>query len=226
MTKAIKDHKGLCWKCLQTKENVKIIEIPELGYGSGFDGFSTEIHLCEKCYNESNPKIWELNILHPDDEFGGEYEYEEEIFNYFQSLSIEGKQFVYNEFDKGWDARPMPPQDWIDYEEKTLSHERCKELGLYSHQEIDAYRERFPICEHPVNKLYEDGSCGCWCPFGAHGRKDQTIDSNISDACYMCEHFKERTSPRKEILSKEWEEYKLYVKYNANKKNLEEKFGE
>lgn len=224
-TLAIKDHDGLCWNCLQTKNNVRKIVIPEMGYGSGFDGAGTEIHLCEECYQKSNPKIWNLKILNPDDDFGGEYEFEKEMFDFFNQMPLLGKQFVYNEFQNGWNTdHVLDPQDWIDYEEKTISHERCKDLGLYSHQEIEAYKTQFPICEHPVNKVYEDGSCGSWCPYGAYGRKDQIIDSNISDKCYLCEHFKERTTPRKEIKAKDWEDYCIYVKYNNQMDKLKEKF--
>ena len=97
---------------------------------------------------------------------------------------------------------------------------------MYSHQEIEAYKERFPICEHPVNEVFSDGSCGCWCPFGAHGKKDQEIGLNISDECYMCVHFKERTTPLKTIKAEEWNDYKLYVQFNANKEKLEKKFGD
>ena len=230
-TLAIKDHKGLCWNCLETKDNVRIIKIPELGYGSGFDGAGTEIHLCEECYQKSNPKIWGLKVLTDTDDKGNwmaeEYEYENEMFAYFNQLPLVGQQFVLNEYQNGWCAdRTLDPQDWIDYEEKTISHEKCKELGLYSHQEIEAYRERFPVCEHPVNKHYSDGSCGCWCPYGASGRKDQTIDLNISDESYMCEYFKVREKPRKDIKAEEWDDYKTFVLYEKKMDKLKVKFGD
>ena len=230
-TLAIKDHKGLCWNCLETKDNVRIIKIPELGYGGGFDGAGTEIHLCEECYQKSNPKIWGLKVLTDTDDkgnwMGEEYEYEKEMFAYFNQLPLVGQQFVLNEYQNGWCAdHVLEPQDWIDYEEKTISHEKCKELGLYSHQEIDAYRERFPVCEHPVNKHYSDGSCGSWCPYGANGRKDQTIDLNISDECYMCEHFKVREKPRKDIKAEEWDDYKTFILYGNKMDKLKAKFGD
>ncbi len=224
-TLAIKDHDGLCWNCLQTKNNVRRIVIPELGYGSGFDGAGTEIHLCEECYQKSNPKIWGLKVL--TDDYCEEYEFEKEIFDFFNQLPLVTQQFVYNEYQEGWNAdRIIDPQDWIDYEEKTISHERCKELGLYSHQEIEAYRERFPVCEHPVNRVYKDGSCGSWCPYGANGRKDQEIDLNISDECYMCEHFKVREKPRKDVLNEDYEDYKIFVKYGSSMEDLKKKFGD
>ena len=35
-------------------QKVNIIKFGELGYGSGFDGFETEIHLCDECLKASN----------------------------------------------------------------------------------------------------------------------------------------------------------------------------
>ena len=97
-TLAIKDHDGLCWNCLETKDNVRKIEIPELGYGSGFDGAGTEIHLCEECYQKSNPKIWGLKVLTDIDDkgnwMGEEYEFEKEIFDFIYQMPVIGQQFV------------------------------------------------------------------------------------------------------------------------------------
>lgn len=225
---AIKDEPGLCWKCLKKFEKINIIKFEELGYGSGFDGFATEIHLCEKCLNATNG-ILNVEIIEEDDEQGHigyeHYDHEDEIFKYFESLPLVSKQFVYNEFDTGFDARPMEAQDWIDYQQEMLPYEKAKEYGLYAHEEVAAYRERFPKCAHPVNKLYHDGSKGCWCPFGAHGEYGQKdSEYNISDECYQCTHFKCRTEPIKDIHDKDWDEYKLFVQYNENKEELEKKF--
>ena len=226
---AIKNFPGLCWKCLKKHEKINIIQFEELGYGSGFDGFATEIHLCEDCYKESGG-ILNPRIIEEDDERGNigyiHYENEDKIFEYFSNLPLVSQQFVYNEFDKGFDARTMEPQDWLDYQQGILPYEKAKEYGLYAHEEVNAYRERFPICQHPVNKLYNDGSKGCWCPFGAHGEYGQKdSEYNISAECYKCQYFKERTSPIKDVHDKDWEDYKLFVKYNENKEDLEKKFG-
>ena len=223
-TIAIKDHEGLCWNCLQTKDNIRKIEIPELGYGSGFDGAGTEIHLCEECFQKSNPEIWTLETV-KGVEYMEEYKHEKEMFEYFEQMPLLGKQFVLNEYQTGWNTSyKLDPQDWIDYEEKTISHERCKELGLYSHEEIDAYRKRFPICQYPVNKHYEDGSCGCWCPFGAYGEEGQKAGLNISDKCYQCEHFKERTIPLKDIKAEDYSDYCAYIRYAEDIEDLKKKF--
>lgn len=225
---AIKDEAGLCWKCLKKFEKVNIIHFGELGYGSGFDGFETELHLCDKCLQETNG-LFNLEVITEDDERGHigyeHYDNEDKIFAYFESLPLVSKQFIYNEFDTGFDARIMEPQDWIDYQQEMLPYEKAKDYGLYAHEEIKAYRERFPICAHPVNKIYHDNSKGCWCPFGAHGEYGQKDSQyNISDECYQCPHFKERTEPIKDILDKDWNDYQLFVQYNENKEELEKKF--
>ena len=211
---AIKDREGLCWNCLKDKSHIHKIYFGELGYGSGFDMFETELHLCDDCYNE-HPEYWTLNIKKLEEcEWWEEYEHEDEIFDYVSKMPIEGQQFFFNEFDTGSDARPMKPQDWIDYQLKILPHEKCKDYGLYSWEEINAYNERFPICEHPVNKCYSDGSCGCWCPFGAYGEKDQIAGLNISAECYQCKYFKKRETPLKTMTNKEYDKYEIEVKYN------------
>ena len=84
---AIKDEPGLCWKCLKKFETINIIKFEELGYGSGFDGFATEIHLCEECLNATNG-ILNVEIIEEDDEQGHigyeHYDHEDEIFKYFE----------------------------------------------------------------------------------------------------------------------------------------------
>ena len=54
-----------CMKCLKEgkKEDMHIIHIPEMGYGSGFDGFDTLVILCDDCYKESTkdiPHLWDM----------------------------------------------------------------------------------------------------------------------------------------------------------------------
>lgn len=216
---AIKDHKGLCWKCLQNKPQIHNIKISSMGYGSGFDGWSTEIHLCEECYKESikdNPELWSMEERHDlyGEGYGEDYKYEDEMFEYIKALPLQGKQFVYNEFPYGWNAsNTMNPQDWIDYALDILPHEECKKYMLYSPDEKKAYRERFTTCQFPVNRIYSDGSKGCWCPFNANGSYGQEVGLNISDKCYQCQYYTKRTTPIKDISNEEFEGYKIDVKF-------------
>lgn len=207
--KAIKDREGLCWNCLKTKEHIHKIVIDEMGYGSYFDMFSTELHLCDECYNK-HPEYWQLNT-HEVWNGSMAYDFEDEIFDFVDKMPLEGKQFFYNEFDKGMDARPMDPQDWLDYQLDLLPYEKCLEYGLYAPEEVKSYKERFPTCQYPVNRVYKDGSVGCWCPFGAVGDKGQKVGLNISTECYKCEKYKKRETPLMNVLNEDWNEYAIKV---------------
>lgn len=197
--KAIENHDKLCWNCLKNSDNIKIIKIPELGYGSYFDCFETEIHLCPECY-EKTKELWSLKRVNNTEYVGmyDEYENEDKIIDFFEQLPPESKQFVYNQFDTGFDAHPLPPQIWMDYHiNKCLTHEQCEDYGLISFEIIKSYEDRFPTCKHPVNIVFEDKSVGCWCPYGAVGDKDQKVSINISHECYKCEHYVVRTKEEK-----------------------------
>lgn len=213
---AIKSTEKLCWNCLQEKDEIHKIELGPLGYGSEFDCCSTQIQLCDDCYNASNPEIWSDELVYDNDDCKeydwSHYKYEDKMFDYFNNLPIEGKQFVMNEYWIG--DYFMDPQDWIDYELGILSHEKAKEYGLYSKQEISAYIERFPKCKWPANRIYSDGNKACWCPFGASGDYDQEIGDSISVECYKCPYYNER-SPEdtiSNILNKDFNEYVILAK--------------
>ena len=54
-------------KCLKEhkEEDMHIIHIPAMGYGSGFDGFDTLIILCDDCYKESikeHSDFWDMKV--------------------------------------------------------------------------------------------------------------------------------------------------------------------
>ena len=218
---AIPNHEGLCWKCLQSFNKSKIhnIVIPSMGYGSSFDGWSTEINLCNDCYKESikdNTELWSLEENHDlyGEGYGEEYKFEEEIFNYINSLPIQGKQFVCNEFINGWNTNhTMNSQDWIDYKLDILPHDKCKEYGYYSPDEKKAYKERFPTCQYPVNIIYDDNSKGCKCPFGVHGKYGQKCNEQSYEGCYKCQYYKERTKSIIDVSDDEYEGYVIDTKF-------------
>ncbi len=164
---AITNSDNTCCNCLK-EGKVHNIHIRALGYGSGFDNFSTQINLCDECYNLTNPEWWKLNVI--DDEYDGHYEFESEILKFVNQMPLAGRELFHNRYAYGACADyKMEPQDYIDYELEILSHDKCKEYGYYSPNEIKAYQEKFPICEYPYKKVYNDGSFSCWCPFGAYG---------------------------------------------------------
>ena len=192
--KAIENPDNICFKCLNETPKMSLhnIEIPELGYGSGFDGWSTEIHLCDECIKETNPEWWKLEIIAED--YCEEYKYEDEIFGYIKTLPLESQELFYNRFIDGWNSGyRMESQDWIDYELDLLPHEKCKEYGMYSPEERKAYQDRFPMCDKVKIVVYDDSSKGSRCPFGAFGNKDGTADGHqTQDECYKCTNFKIR----------------------------------
>lgn len=220
----------ICFNCLTETDDLHKISIPAMGYGSSFDNLSIEVHLCEKCYQESNPEIWSMETTsEDDDEFGEEYVHENEMLEYINNLPLESKQLAWNYFADGACADyNMESQDWIDFQLNELPHEKCKEYGYYSPQEKQAYRERFPTCEYPVHITHEDGSHGCHCrvnTYTAFGEYGQTCDEyNISNECYECEYYKKRNTPIKEIKSIDEDNYWLYIRSKLKQDELKAKF--
>ena len=222
---AIQNPENVCFNCLK-ETTVNKINIPALGWGSQFDNFSTRIHLCDNCYKSTNPDWWKLNIIQGKTNWGGEYyEYENEILQFIDQMPLAGQELFYNRYATGaFVSYYMEAQDWIDYKLNILPHEKCKEYGLYSPQEKQAYKERFPICQHPINVIYEDESKGCWCPFGAYGEYGQKIGLNICDECYECKYFEKRRTPIKYISEKDWIDYKLYYIAKLKEEEFRNKF--
>jgi hypothetical protein len=203
------NNERLCYACdtlQKSKNDIRTYSISYRGYGSIFDNCRFSIQLCSECdkpeYNE-----W-FNERPKKGEYWEEYEHEEKIRDLINSFIIENQEYVWNGMD-GWG---MERQDWIDMKKGILPDEKYEEYGMYSPRQINAYKERFPTCEHPVNIVYEDGSKGCWCPFGAHGYYDQEVSPNISDECYGCNHYKVREAPIKEMDNETYNKYKKYIK--------------
>ena len=190
--KAIINPDQVCFKCLKEfdDESLHKIVIPDMGYGSIFDAWSTKVHLCNSCIKETNQEWWKLKVIN-EYEYHESYEYEDEILDFIETLPIEGKELFYNRYST--DSYLMESQDWIDYELGLLSHEKCQEYGRYSPQEERAYQERFPICNHVKFIKYPDGSKGCRCDFGAFGNEDGTVKGHQTQSkCYDCTHFELR----------------------------------
>jgi len=222
---AIQNPEIVCFNCLK-ETIVHKIKIPAFGWGSQFDNFSTEIHLCDECIKLTNSEWWKLKTIKGETDLDGEYyEYEDEILKFVEQMPLAGQELFYNRYATGEFVNfHMEAQDWIDYKLNILPHEKCKEYGLYSPQEIQAYKERFPICQHPVNVIYEDESKGCWCPFGAYGEYGQKIGLDICDECYECKYFEKRRTPIKYISEKDWIDYKLYYIAKLKEEEFRNKF--
>lgn len=224
---AIKNPDITCCNCLKETKVYKI-QIGGMGYGSGFDSWSTQINLCDDCINQTNPDWWKLNtkvaFSHGDYNFDC-YEYEDKIFEYVNKMPLTGQELFWNRYKNG-DHYPMKPQEWIDYELGILPHEKCKEYGMYSPQEREAYKDRFPKCKHVKLKVYKDNSSHTMCYKSAFGEKDGSChEHNISSECYMCDSFKERSEDiqtvyvDKEELEREKQRLKDMIKYATERLN-------
>jgi hypothetical protein len=212
---AIDNPESICYKCLASCDDriLHIIHIPAMGWGSSFDGWSTQINLCDECMQETNSDWWKLKEIKSEHPYGGSYyEYEDEILQFIESLPIEGQELFHNRFST--DGYYMEPQDWIDYELGILPHEKCKEYGMYSPQEKQAYQERFPVCDKVRIVVYNDDSRGSQCPFGAFGNKDGTAEGHQTQTgCYECMAFQQRQNDDIPVVDElDFEIHKLETK--------------
>jgi hypothetical protein len=205
---AIEDYENICFKCLE-KKKVEKYHIYRNSYGSSFDNQHTMLQICEECKPEGIKQWFDEEPVM--DEYYAKYTYETNIIDFVNTLPLEGQELFWNRCNGGACAYQMDSQDWIDDKLGILPDEIYEEYSMYSPRQIKAYKERFPVCEYPVNAKFDDDSFGCYCPFGASGNKDQKVDGNISDECYGCEKFKERKSPIKEMDYDTYKKYEVYI---------------
>ena len=198
--------KNICFKCLQEKETIRI-PINPLGYDSFFDNWGTEIHLCQDCIDSCiDSSIWDISsgtlsiVKKQTTKTNGPsttetlyYSHEDEIVDYIHQLPIQSQELVFNRFAWGASVPVMKPQDWIDYNMGTLSHEETKKYGLISLDELKAYHQKFPMCKH-VRILTElDKPIYSSCIFGCKGDVNGVCyDNPTFIPCYNCEFFQEK----------------------------------
>lgn len=217
---AIKDT-TICMKCLK-KKATHIYEITYRGYGSIFDSMDSKFQCCDDCDKpEYEEWFYEEEVM---DGYVETYQYEEKIKELIKSLPLESQELFENRFDNK--AYYMEPQDWIDYELDELSHEKCKEYGIYSPKDIEAYKTKFTTCEHVANVIWNDGSKGSQCPFGAYGEYDQKIDEcgNLSDECTNCIYYKQRKNPIQEIKGEVLNDWEIYMNAKLKADEYKRKF--
>lgn len=197
----------ICMKCLK-KKGLHSYYIRGRGYGSMFDGQDCVLNLCADCDNDSIRVA--VDEVPEKTELGERYIHESEILDYVNSLPVEGRELFENRFSEVFH---MEPQDWIDYELDELSDEKCHNYDLYSPKDISAYNERFPVCMHVANVLWDDGSRGAWCPFGAHGDYGPEVHS-VSTECAKCRYFGRREGNTPEISGSDlddWQTWRISV---------------
>lgn len=221
--KAVEDEK-LCMKCLKNKAT-HIYTVSYRGYGSIYDMMDTKFQCCDEC---DKPEYKEWFFETPtvnENEYAENYKYEDNIYELIKSLPLESQELFENRFDNsGWQ---MVSQDWIDYKLDELPHEKCKEYGLYSPKDIEAYNNKFTTCEHVANVVWDDNSKGSWCPFGASGDYGQKIDEcgNLSDECTDCRFYKKRETTIKEIKGEDLHQWEHYMNAKLHDEEYKKKFG-
>lgn len=139
--KAIENPDNVCFKCLKRFSDNELhkIKIPPLGYGSVFDMFTTEIHLCKNCIKETNPEWWKLEeVFGETREDGSKYKYEDEIIKFVKTFPLEGQELFFNRYAEDYFSIKMQPQDWIDYWLGILPPEKYNEYGLYPPNSINS----------------------------------------------------------------------------------------
>ena len=217
---AIENPNSICFNCLQSYPQLHEILIPTLNHNSIFTNFSSRLYLCDNCLSLTSHEWWRLEIIKSyseDNMMQLHYKYEKEILEFINNMQLSGQELFYARFAKGTSKESMQGQDWIDYSLGILPHEKCKEYGYYSPQEIQAYQERFPKCEHPANRICNEKSKNTWCPFGAIGEYNQKCyDKGSDDNCYECEYFQERINPIRSIMECNWKDYVVYYKCKIN----------
>ena len=227
---AIENPDYICFNCLQSYPQLHEILIPVLNHNSKFTNFSSRLYLCPTCLSLTNHEWWKLEIIKlytEDNMMQLNYKYEKEILDFINQMPLSGQELFYARFGQGIRSDLMRGQDWIDYTLGILPHEKCKEYGYYSPQEIQAYQERFPICEHPANRIYNEKSKNSWCPFGAIGEYNQKCyDKGSDDSCYECEYFKERINHIRNVIENEWKDYEVYYKCKINADRYKKMFEE
>ncbi|TCJ00424.1 hypothetical protein [Cytobacillus praedii] len=211
--KAIENYEYVCFCCLKEKP-IQKYSVYGRGYGSDFDNNNTHLQLCNDC----KPPIIEdwFNETPSVDEYIEKYNNEDKICSFINTLPLQGQELFWNRCAHGACADSMESQDWIDDKLGILPDEVYEnDYMMYSPRQFKAYEERFPTCEHPVNKVYSDGSKSCYCPFGASGNYNQEVDRNVSTECFGCEKYKVRQTPIKEMDSETYNNYEMYIRGKA-----------
>lgn len=187
--KPVEYNEHICFKCLQNKENIHTYRINYRGYGSMFDNDNTKLQLCDSC-NQEELKEYFNEEPEIEDGYCENYLHEEDILNFVNTLPIQGQELFKNTCSSD---SYLEPQDWIDIELELAPDEIYKRYSMYSPSEIKAYEDRFPTCKQVYKKVWNDGSSGCWCNFGANGNSDGSASEyNVSDECYYCKHYEKK----------------------------------
>ena len=114
--KYVKYEENLCFKCLKKKEAINTYELKNRGYGSIYDNDDTKLQLCNECVGsiENNNELekW-FNEKPTIVDRTEEYQYENNIKQYIETLPIQGREIFENQLSNSWIE---DSQVWIDRE--------------------------------------------------------------------------------------------------------------
>lgn len=167
------NNQKICFNCLRSGP-LEMFKIPELGAGSFFNGFSSELHLCPDCLDTMKREWLKLEVLKS--ETAAKYQYEDALLEWINGFPIEGKEKFYNTYAYGWRVRYQTTNEWVRENQKCCNHNRRKE-------------DQMKNCEESYLIVYPDGKKRLDCPF----------NSNLS--CDQCPRYISRTHAPQEI---EW----------------------
>jgi len=179
----------VCFNCLK-HTNVEVTKIHELGPGSFFDGFNTEIHLCKHCLNEEIKKWLELEVLK--NETKSQYLHEKEILDYVSKMPAAGRELFFNRFAFGLNVPYVTTIDWLEQHEDDDKASKLEYTG-------DSFKE----CEEVYHVKLPDGKTYKKCPFG----EIETTHESEHLSCNTCAHYKQRELPIRCILLENEHQY-------------------
>lgn len=135
---------NICMNCLLEKEDINIIKIRQLGYGSKFQDFQTELHLCNDCLKEStkeNPYLWDMEVREITDYQLEEYVYDDEMIEYIENLPLISQYLVYEVYDEGYDARKhkFTYEDWLKMQDDSVPEEEKIKIYFTYNQPVECF---------------------------------------------------------------------------------------
>lgn len=219
--KIIENYNNLCFKCLK-HTNVESYAIPELGKGSFFDGFTSEVHLCSACITDGIKKWLELEVIGNDK--NKRYLFEGEILSLIAGFPLEGRELFFNRFAYGPSVPYRSTLAWLKEETKrSIDTQATEQQAEYA--DI-GYYNRFEKCKEVINVKMPDESVISRCPFGEIGKEDaKPFSENCEDKCSQCMQFTPRTMQLRTIPYANMNEYfqmklkELMIQMNRNQKN-------
>lgn len=124
---------NVCMKC-SSAENVNVVDVLPLRYGSRFDEWGTRIYLCSKCLKSSPFSSMKVVI---DKELAMcsnalneqllVYENEDAMFDYVESLSLDSQEKFFNSFAYGEFYTKMDRETWIKNEKMRMERESSED---------------------------------------------------------------------------------------------------